>query len=73
MHLYVSVDGGATWQEADSPATGPTAPQGTVLEYRYVVTNTGNVPLSNVVLTASQRGDWGAGVTAAPPPSPLDD
>ena len=56
VKVYVSVDGGATWLDAND--AGPTLlPTDTVL-YEYVVNNTGNVSLSNVTLT-SGCGDLG--------------
>ncbi len=50
VEKYVSVDNQATWQDADTPP-GPQAPLGGPVYFRFVVTNTGNVPLSNVTLT----------------------
>jgi uncharacterized repeat protein (TIGR01451 family) len=49
---YVSLDNGSNWEEADT-APGLVVPQGTDLLFKYVVTNTGNVPLKNVTLTDS--------------------
>ncbi|HTM54546.1 MAG TPA: VCBS repeat-containing protein, partial [Pirellulales bacterium] len=43
----VSVDNGVTWLDADV-ATGPTALAGSPVKFRVIVTNTGNVALSNV-------------------------
>jgi uncharacterized repeat protein (TIGR01451 family) len=37
-------------EDADSP-TGPIIPVGDTVEWTYIVTNTGNVPLSNAVVT----------------------
>jgi len=50
IEKYVSVDGGTTWQDADTP-TGPTAPFPGTVHFKVVVTNTGNVPLTSVVVT----------------------
>ena len=51
VEKYVSVDGGATWEDADSPA-GPTLvnTSGINPQFKFIVTNTGNVGLSNVIL-----------------------
>jgi hypothetical protein len=52
IHLekYVSVDDQATWYDADSP-TGPYAEVGSDVYFRFVVVNTEEVELSNIVLT----------------------
>lgn len=47
---YVSVDGGTTWADANSP-TGPEATSAP--QFRFVVTNTGTVTLGDVVLNDS--------------------
>jgi hypothetical protein len=52
VEKYVSIDGGVTWFDADTP-TGPILNSGTNPQFRFVVTNTGNVDLSNVTLTDS--------------------
>ncbi len=46
----VSVDGGITWHDADTP-TGPQAAAGGQVRFWFVVTNIGNMPLSNVTLS----------------------
>ncbi|MDH3306032.1 MAG: choice-of-anchor E domain-containing protein [Acidimicrobiia bacterium] len=46
IHIEKATNG----QDADTP-TGPTIPVGDPVTWTYVVTNTGNVPLSNVVVT----------------------
>ena len=49
---YVSVDNGATWDDANSP-TGPTlsSASGIDPQYKYTVTNTGNITLADVNLS----------------------
>jgi large repetitive protein len=51
IHTVKFVNG----QDADSPP-GPTVPVGSTLTFTYVVTNTGNVPLANVVVTDNKLG-----------------
>ncbi len=50
---YVSVDNGANWFDANTLETGPTlsAAAGIAPMFRFVVQNTGNVTLTNVVLS----------------------
>ena len=55
--LYVSVDHGVTWYDANT-VTGPTTLVATQVMLKYVVNNTGNVPLSNVILS-SDAADLG--------------
>ncbi len=50
IEKQVSVDGGTTWLDADTPPGPSIAVPGTV-KYRVIVTNTGNVPLTNVAVT----------------------
>ena len=50
IEKYVSVDGGATWQDADT-ATGPYLVAGTHPQFKFVVTNTGAVALSSLSLS----------------------
>ena len=52
VEKYVSVDGQTTWQDADSPP-GPQTAAGNDVYFRFEVTNSGNVPLSNVTLSDS--------------------
>ena len=52
VEKFVSVDGGATFVDADSP-TGPFALSGTNPQFKFVVTNTGNVALTNISLSDS--------------------
>ena len=48
----VSVDGGLTWQDANA-APGPSLASGTDPQFRFTVTNTGNVTLTNLTLLDS--------------------
>ncbi|MCC6457746.1 MAG: VWA domain-containing protein [Caldilineaceae bacterium] len=48
----VSVDGGVTWDDANS-APGPLLVEGTSPQFKFVVTNNGNVDLSGITLTDS--------------------
>jgi len=50
IEKLVSVDGGATWVDADV-APGPTATFPGTVKFKVIVTNTGNVPLTDVVVT----------------------
>ncbi|MEQ9623412.1 DUF7507 domain-containing protein [Coleofasciculus chthonoplastes] len=52
VEKYVSVDGGVTWEDADS-VTGSEVLDGTNPLFKFVVTNTGDVALTNVNLTDS--------------------
>ncbi|MBK9092966.1 MAG: hypothetical protein IPM84_09335 [Anaerolineae bacterium] len=49
---YVSVDNQATWDDAES-APGPTAIESSSVYFRFEVTNTGDVTLTNVTLSDS--------------------
>ena len=50
VEKYVSVDGQATWHDADTP-TGPQTAVGNAVYFKFVVTNTGKVPLTNVTVS----------------------
>jgi hypothetical protein len=56
----VSVDGGANWYPADTPETAPTLQEGFEPEFRFIVTNTGNVPLINVTVVDDRFGQIGS-------------
>ena len=47
---YVSVDGGGTWHDAQS-APGPSVEEGSEVQFKFVVTNTGNVELTDITLS----------------------
>lgn len=49
VEKYISVDG-VTWQDADG-LPGPTVPLAGQVAFRFVVTNTGSVSLTNLTLT----------------------
>jgi hypothetical protein len=54
IQKLVSVDNGVTYVDANT-SPGPLLPGGTAL-FKYIVTNTGNVPLQNVTVTDSDFG-----------------
>jgi len=47
---YVSVDDGVTWEDANSP-TGPYVLVGDDVLFKFIVTNSGDVTLTNITLT----------------------
>jgi len=50
LEKYVSVDGGQTWETADT-LPGPTIVKGDSVYFKFVVTNSGNVDLTGITLT----------------------
>lgn len=62
---YVSVDGGATWDDSNTPP-GPLLPAGATPQFKFTVTNTGNVTLSDITVTDSVFGIIGTLVSLAP-------
>ncbi len=56
IEKYISVDNGTTWADADTPDTAPTAPTGQGVLYKLVVSNCGEVPLTNVLINDSELG-----------------
>lgn len=46
----ISIDGGGTWHDANSPGTAPVADYPSAAEYRLTVTNAGSVRLDDVVV-----------------------
>ncbi len=51
VEKYVSVDYGVTWLDADTAGDAPEKRVTNNLKYKYVVTNTGQVPLINITLS----------------------
>jgi hypothetical protein len=68
IEKYVSVDGGQTWHDADDP-TGPYAKVGSDVTFRFVVSNTGYVTLTDVDLSDSIFDLSGCSVTSPLPPA----
>ena len=64
IEKLVSVDGGLTWADADS-VTGPTLLSGTNPQFKFVVTNTGNVALTSVTVSDNVYTTLPAGCNAA--------
>ena len=52
VEKLVSVDGGLTFVDADAPP-GPFVTEGSSVQFKFVVTNSGNVTLSGITLTDS--------------------
>ncbi len=55
VRKFVSADGGMTWLTADKPP-GPLIVRGAKARVRYVVTNTGNTPLTDIIVRDSRLG-----------------
>jgi uncharacterized repeat protein (TIGR01451 family) len=53
VEKYVSIDNGATWVDADDPTGAPYMLFGTNPQFKFVVTNIGNVDLTGISLTDS--------------------
>lgn len=68
---YVSVDGGITWQDANTPP-GPDLSAPTAPEYRYMVTNLGEVTLTDITLVDSVLGSIGLPTTTLSPGSSME-
>ncbi len=66
LEASVSVDSGVTWLETDT-APGPYLPIGTPPQFRFTVTNTGNVALANVTVTDSVLGPIALSATTLEP------
>ncbi|MBD2158600.1 DUF11 domain-containing protein [Leptolyngbya sp. FACHB-16] len=64
VEKLVSVDGGATFVDADT-APGPNLNRGTNPVFKFIVTNTGNVTLSNITLSDSDFDLNGASAGSA--------
>jgi hypothetical protein len=58
IQKLVSVDGGLTWEGANTPP-GPALPPGVDPQFRFVVTNTGATPLTDIVVTDTALGPVG--------------
>jgi uncharacterized repeat protein (TIGR01451 family) len=52
IEKFVSIDGGLTWDDADDPQ-GPVATSGADIQFKFVVSNTGNVSLTDAMVTDS--------------------
>ncbi|MCB2209607.1 THxN family PEP-CTERM protein [bacterium] len=66
---------GSTWEDADTSGSGPTLVNGTDPVYKFVVTNSGDVTLTDVELTDNLISSlWGdqAGTTTCEEPDPFN-
>lgn len=59
IEKYVSVDEGVTWQKVEDPASAPILPQGVVPEFKFVVSNEGDIDLTDIVVTDNIFGQIG--------------
>jgi hypothetical protein len=66
LETYVSVDNGTTWYDADAELTQPYLINNTSSRLGFVVKNTGNVPLTNIVITDTVYDVVGTIGTLAP-------
>lgn len=55
IQKLVSVDNGVTYVDANT-SPGPLLPPGNTPQFKFIVTNTGNVPLQNVAVTDTDFG-----------------
>ncbi|MCW1427789.1 DUF11 domain-containing protein [Novosphingobium sp. JCM 18896] len=63
IEKQVSVDGGATWSDADLPS-GPFALPTSDIQFKFIVKNTGNITLTGVTLSDNKLDlDPGSGTT----------
>jgi hypothetical protein len=62
IEKYVSVDGQATWEDADT-SPGPEVSEGDDVYFRFVVTNDGDVELTNITLSDTDFDLSGCSIT----------
>lgn len=70
VEKYISTDIGQTWIDADTPEAGPDVYVGDQIKYKFVVTNTGDVTLTNITLSDSNY-DLSSGFNVIPITDPL--
>jgi len=68
MIKQISVDGGVSWQDGDTPP-GPALVSGTDPQFRLTMTNLGNVTLDNLSLTDSDFDTSGCALPASLAPT----
>jgi hypothetical protein len=71
LEKHVSVDGGTTWDDADS-APGPYILVGNPVQWRYNITNTGNVRLTGITVTDDKGVSVNLPKTTLDPSESLD-